>query len=138
MLQQQIRCCCCCCGCCCLLLLLRASLQQKEVVAHHSGRKPLERAVGVATLCGSWYLWFMGWPTKFRREKNGNKFTTKDSVYACTFSYGTTHGPARRPARQIHGPVHGNGGPTRIEQASHGASPPASWAGPAAAHPLKN
>ena len=44
-----------------LLLLLWASQQQKEVVVHQSGRKPSERAVGVAKKCGycSWYVWLV-------------------------------------------------------------------------------
>ena len=32
----------------------------------------------------------------------------------CTFWYGTTHGPAHGPARQIHGPAHVIVGPAHV------------------------
>ena len=39
----------------------------------------------------------------------------KKQTSAGTFEYGTTHGPARGPDRQVHGTARINGGPARID-----------------------
>ena len=112
---------------------LQASQQQKEMIIHQSGRKPSEltvrccgKSVWAVGMCGSW---------AGLRNPEGkttkNNFTTKKraSAYAFTFHYGTIHGPARGPARQIHGSAHGNGGPAHRAHVSW-ASSSMSWAGP--------
>ena len=78
--------------------------------------------------CGS-IIWLVGvcgsWagprnPQGKKKPKTNIRKKNRVDAYAFTFRYGKTHGPARGPGREIHGPTHGNGGPPCIEPVSHG------------------
>ena len=65
------------------------------------------------SVVGTGFLCLMGRKQLFRviqtekiNEKQQLSLNTHVSICTCTFSYGTTLGPADGSARQIHGPAH--------------------------------
>ena len=94
--------------------------------SHRAGPLAEQKCVGSGCIiCISWAG--SSWPMEFRRH--GRKQTNEDQTlvikkhigtYAYIFKYGPTYMPSHGPARQIHGPAHGKGGPARTEPVSLG------------------
>ena len=59
------------------------------------------------------------------------------STSTCNFQYATIHGPAREPARHVHGPARVTRRPAPIEPGPHGPRCQCDGSDRAAAHPLK-